>query len=349
MLKKLVTAYDALWERKAPIEEIVAFCREQVEQAKDDTAEKPKIYEVWLHSFWGDMVFLFHVLNALSEHDDALLCQIGVYMMIIEKKNSTQLLQYTRRILSMKYVLSDKIRGLFWHLMHRASYSYSIDGKRLCDIMFSDNRSIRDEVLRRKFPGYEMIPKGIYFLGFPNRSSIPSNLEHAIKHDSVPLFDMTMTLSGKKLSRGMLQAILNHEAENIVCHLLKKRLKALSDILAPQDLLFCICANNIGKGDKTVPSHAILDTLEELTPGICRNTIDQLGNTPLWYCPYYSRIYPKKLEVIVQTLLKYGCDPDKRNHLNLSYNICREAKQYYDQAQKQAHYYDQVQKQAGRL
>ena len=147
----------------------------------------------------------------------------------------------------------------------------------------------------------------------------------------------------------MLQAILNHEAENIVCHLLKKRLKALSDILAPQDLLFCICANNIGKGDKTVPSHAILDTLEELTPGICRNTIDQLGNTPLWYCPYYSRIYPKKLEVIVQTLLKYGCDPDKRNHLNLSYNICREAKQYYDQAQKQAHYYDQAQKQAGRL
>ncbi|MGI5924445.1 MAG: ankyrin repeat domain-containing protein [Lentisphaeria bacterium] len=335
MLKELVTAYEALWERRAPIEEIVAFCREQVEQAKDGTAKKPKIYQVWLHSFWGDMVFLPSFLNALSEHDDELLCQIGVY---ISKRYNFRyyshcmaLLQCTRRILSMKYVLSDKIRGFFWHQMRRASYSYHISERRLCDSMFSDNPSIRKEIIRRKTSGYELIPKGVYFLDVQRRFAIPDQVKHAIIHDSASLFDMAMTLSGKKMSRRMLQVILEHEAENIVSHLLKNRLKAISAILTPQDLFFCICANNIGKGDKTVPSHAILDTLEELMPGICRNTIDQLGNTPLWYC-----LYDEDSEAIAQTLLKYGCDPDKRNHLNLSYNICREAKQYYDQAQRQA-------------
>jgi len=194
MLKELVTAYEALWERRAPIEEIVAFCREQVEQAKNDTAKKPKIHQVWLHSCRGDMVFLSGFLNALSEHDDALLCQIGVYIYrrynLRHYRNCTALLRCTQRVISSKYVRSDKIRGLFWHLMLRASYSYRIGGKRLSDIMFSDNRSILDDVFLHNFPEYEMMPKGkgIYFLCSPNKSSIPSNLEHAIKHDSVSLF-----------------------------------------------------------------------------------------------------------------------------------------------------------------
>ncbi len=343
MLKELVTAYEALWERNAPIEEIVAFCREQVEP----------FTKAWCHNWgevvlqnssWGDMVLSPAFLNALSEHDDALLCQIGVYISrrfnLIYYHDCRALLQCTRRILSMKYVISDKIRGFFWHQMRHVPYRFTKAKAfdwHMCDSIFSDNRSMRKEVIRFKNTGYEsffkvyeLIPKGVYFLDLQRRSALPDQIKHAIIHDSAPLFDMAMTLSGKKLSRGILRAILIREAENIVCHLLKNRLKALSAILTPQDLLFCICANNIGKGDKTMPSHAILDTFEELMPGICRNTIDQLGNTPLWYC-----LYDEDSEAIAQTLLKYGCDPDKRNHLNLSYRICRETKQYYDQAQKQ--------------
>ena len=64
----------------------------------------------------------------------------------------------------------------------------------------------------------------------------------------------------------------------------------------------------------------MLDTLEELYPGISK-TKDKLGNTPLWYCLYRSG-----REELEEALIKYGCDPDARNHLNLSYNLCKEFK-----------------------
>ena len=61
----------------------------------------------------------------------------------------------------------------------------------------------------------------------------------------------------------------------------------------------------------------MLDALEELSPGVSKST-DKLGNTPLWYCLYYGK------EKLAEALIKYGCNPDARNHLNLSYNICKE-------------------------
>ena len=88
----------------------------------------------------------------------------------------------------------------------------------------------------------------------------------------------------------------------------------ISSILSLQDLLIHICAYepNVTKAIK------VLDTLEILYPGISKSK-DKLGNTPLWYCLYMSG--RKKLE---EALIKYGCDPDARNHLNLSYNLCKE-------------------------
>ena len=138
-------------------------------------------------------------------------------------------------------------------------------------------------------------------------------MRKAINKDSVSLFELELTLKGKRVTIGLLRRILEYNAWNILVHLLKSRTKAVTSILSPQDLLISICAYG-AKNDATVK---VLDTLEELSPGISKHT-DKLGNTPLWYCLYKRRTD----DPLVQALLRYGCNPDQRNHLNLSWRIC---------------------------
>ena len=140
----------------------------------------------------------------------------------------------------------------------------------------------------------------------------------AISEDSVSLLELGMTLSGKRVTIGLLRRILKDNAWNILVHLLKSHTKAITSILSPQDLLISICAYGSSYGAKSDAAVRVLDALEESFPGISQHT-DKLGNTPLWYCLYNGR--KEKLE---ESLIKYGCEPDSRNHLNLSYNICKE-------------------------
>ena len=332
-IEELAAPYNALWERNAPLEEIAAFCRKQIVKAQIDPRGESDLCRILQASPWGDMVLQPSFLLALSEDDDELLSHIGRYM--TSKYEYLGVLQYTQRILSMKNGLSDKIRAFFWHHMRHAHWRYSsLPRPDMCNIMFCDNDDNRRAISRYKKTGYMQIPAGVFFLDGPI-TTIPAKIEHAFKRYSVSLFEMEMTLSGKKLSKGMLRTILQMGAAGILCHLLKNRLRELSSILSPRDLLFCICSSapmcwalDMRSGG-TAQSHMVVDTLEELIPGICRNTIDPLGNTPLWYCQY-----KKSPELLVRTLLKYGCDPDKRNYLNLSYRICQEAKALYDLSRK---------------
>ena len=145
-------------------------------------------------------------------------------------------------------------------------------------------------------------------------------LERALQQDSISLFELELTLSGKPLQISLLRWILKKHAYQILDHLLRNRLKALSAILAPQDLLICLCMHPQGNG-----ALMRLDTLEELFPGISRST-DSLGNNPLWYCLYRHKASSTEL---AQALLRNGCDPDQRNHLNLSYRLCRWAENLF--------------------
>ena len=125
-----------------------------------------------------------------------------------------------------------------------------------------------------------------------------------------------MTLSGKRVTTGLLRWLLVYNAWNIILHLLKHRAKQVTSILPPHDLLIGICAY----GTKCNAAVKVLDALEELSPGVSKST-DSLGNTPLWYCLYHR----SPSDELVQALIRHGCDPDQRNHLNLSYRICAEA------------------------
>ena len=145
-------------------------------------------------------------------------------------------------------------------------------------------------------------------------SRMPETMRQALKNDSVSLYEIEITISGKRLSKTQLFLIIKYEAANILRHLLRTRLKTLSTIISPQELLCLLCRI-------PGPWVPVLDTLEEMFPGISKNTTDIFHSNPLWHCLYHKCYRNYELE---EALIKYGCDPDARNFLNLSYNICKD-------------------------
>lgn len=138
-------------------------------------------------------------------------------------------------------------------------------------------------------------------------------LQKSIVDDGISRFDIELTLSGIKLTPSILfWTIINHST-NILCHLLRKYTKKVTSFVQPDELLLLLCLN---KGNWT----PALDTLEQLFPGISRSTVDAKGDTPLWFC-----LYRNDHQEFENALLRYGCNPDQRNHLNLSYNLCKTA------------------------
>ena len=303
IIEELKSQYDALWENDAPMEQIVDFCRCHSRE-EDENGNEPLSYTLLRSPKWGEMVYMPSFLKHLTDNDDCLLHAIGVYYRSFHQEITIQ------RILSMKIALSDRIRAFFWILMRKFGRNAPVD-----PMLLVDDDNIRDYIVENKISGcYEQIPAGLSFVrGRQLGWMFTEEMRKAINKDSVSLFELELTLNGKRVTIGLLRRILEYNAWNILVHLLKSRTKAVTSILSPQDLLISICAYG-AKNDATVK---VLDTLEELSPGISKRT-DKLGNTPLWYCLYKRRTD----DSLVQALLRYGCNPDQRNHLNLSWRIC---------------------------
>ena len=325
---RLVHEFEALWENDAPMPQIVDFCRQHLntkfvykrqaeQEGFNETLEKRYIplEDILPESNkWGDMVLMPSFLRHLQDDDMPLLKHIGELLMF--RRNNDfyhRAFNAIARILSMKNVLSDMIRVFFWILMRKITWPYLgliFDGCE--DMVLVDNPDIRRAMIMRKHRGHELIPPGLVFMDGKRQMELSQKMDQAMGGDSISLFELELTLSGKKLTASLLRGILHYRAYNIISHLLCHRTKAMTAILSPQDWLICCCSYADGRGIK------VLDTLEELYPGISKTT-DKLGNTPLWYCLYRSGS-----EELEEALIKYGCDPDARNHLNLSYNLCKE-------------------------
>ena len=305
-IEELVKQYEALWENDAPMEQIVDFCRQQ----NTVIDRQNTLVDILRQSKWGEMVLMPLFLKHLASDDDCLLKSIAQYCQVGNGFNKTLSLS---RILSMKEGFPDKYRAFFWTLIC-STHDFAIMPQYA--IMFVDNCYVRPVIIRSKLPGYELIPEGLEFGKIVHSAwwKIPEEIDNAIADDSVSLLEMRLTLYGKKFTKLLFQIILSHDAFNILDHMLKCRLKAVTNILSPQDILVNICAH----ASKCRGAIKVLDTLEQLYPGISKYT-DKLGNTPLWYC-----LYKSGREELEEALIKYGCDPDARNHLNLSYNLCKE-------------------------
>ena len=322
-IEELTSQYEALWENDAPMEQIVEFCGQHLGEEKmlllcDILGNSAK---------WGDMVYLPSFLKHLQDDDDSLLRALALYWPHTSHTYFNEAVTYSR-ILSMKNILSEKVRAAFWTMMQGMTWlslnlindiyeNLAFVNKGYENMTLVDNGGIRHAILKRRKKGYDFIPKGLFFLDDKRSMPLSEKMIQALQTDSVPLFEMALTLAGKKITIGLLRAILRAHAFNILIHLLKCRTKALAIILSPQDLLICICAcPSKGESEKEIK---LLETLEELYLGISQRT-DKLGNTPLWYCLYKR----SPDDPLVLALIRHGCNPDQRNHLNLSYRICAE-------------------------
>ena len=309
-IEELVTQYEALWENDAPMEQIVEFCHQHLDE------EKTLFLILAYSAKWRSMVFMPSFLRHLRDDYDTLLRELALYLRNKCGSNYYDFFMIVSRILSMKNVLSDKVRAAFWTVLKNVGWRYSGLVWEGCeDMVLVDNEGIRSAILKRKKKGYGLIPHGCFFMDDTRFITLPDTILQALKIDSASMFEMDLTLTGKKITAGLLRAILRAHAFNILIHLLKCRAKALAAILSPFDLLICICAYP-SKDEKEVK---LLDTLEELYPGISQRT-DKLGNTPLWYCLYKRSTD----DPLVLALIRHDCNPDQRNHLNLSYRICAE-------------------------
>lgn len=307
-IEALVKRYEALWENDAPMEQIVGFCRHYSQKLLEDERGMTPLIKILCQSEkWGEMVLMPAFLKHLTNNDDSLLCLIGSYSF---RCGGHKNIIYNR-ILSMKKGLSGRIRA-FWGAMIRKEQFYL--HRKNDNLMLVDNDEMRVVIVKNKLPGYERIPAGLYFAQGSLIGRLTTEMQNAINKDSVSMFELELTLTGKRITIGLLRRTLRKHAMNILLHLLKHRLKQVTAILSPLDLLIHICAYE----RNSAAALKVLDTLEELFPDISKYT-DKLGNTPLWYC-----LYKNGREELEEALIKYGCNPDARNHLNLSYNLCKE-------------------------
>ncbi len=321
---ELVQQYEQLWENGAPMEQIADFCRHHLQKINHQDKEENELLCILRQSYkWGPMTCMPVFLKHLKDDDDELLMVLGEFFKIFGGGNNYLWRCMTAaRILSMKTVLPDKVRAFFWRLMMKTiSWPYrGLIYESCADITLVDNETIRKSLVYHKKSGYERVPPGFYFMDAPLRiqKSLSRKMQEAIRHDSISMFEMERTLSGKKISASMLRLMFCYRRYNLVEHLMRKHSKALASILSPLDMLICFCRL------QTDPQ--LVNILEELHPGICK-CVDKLGNTPLWYCLVAiarvsgGRFHTEEFE---QTLIHYGCNPDQRNHLGLSYRICKE-------------------------
>ena len=156
-------------------------------------------------------------------------------------------------------------------------------------------------------------------------SKLPQTLIDAIAADNPAQFSIMLTLSNRQLSKNLLLHLINASAINI----LLGNFNAVTRFL-PIDALTFYCASSLDQ-HLAVP---LLKQIETSTPGTLRNTQDIFGNNALWYLLYHegnSAGHPwhnervASIESIEALLLKYGCDPDQPNCLDLTYSSIRTA------------------------
>ena len=156
-------------------------------------------------------------------------------------------------------------------------------------------------------------------------SKLPQTLIDAIAADNPAQFSIMLTLSNRQLSKNLLLHLINASAINI----LLGNFDAVARFL-PIDVLTFYCASSLDQ-NLAVP---LLKQIEKSIPGTLHSSQDIFGNNALWYLLYQegnSAGHPwhserlASIESIEALLLKYGCDPDQPNCLDLTYSSIRTA------------------------
>jgi hypothetical protein len=155
------------------------------------------------------------------------------------------------------------------------------------------------------------------------KNTLPTQILQAITRDSVSELEIVRVLNNKKISLGIMYAILTYNAGSTINFLLKKYSDEIFSLRTPQEWLFTLC--NYFHLSAAID---FIKHIEEKFPGIVKNTIDPWGNDLLWHTFYNDEVwdpdYKRTINSIQQCLIDLGCDPDEKNDLGLSFNLVME-------------------------
>lgn len=152
-------------------------------------------------------------------------------------------------------------------------------------------------------------------------NALPTQILQAIKRDSASELEIARVLNNKKISLGIMYAILTYNAGNTINSLLKKYSDEIFSLRTPEEWLFTICNYFPGTSAASFIKH-----VEEKFPGIVKNARDPWGNNLLWHT-FYNEIVWKlryarcKRNFVQQCLIDLGCDPNEKNNLGLCFNL----------------------------
>ena len=239
---------------------------------------------------------------------------------------------YRQRFLSE--VLQDsrvpkEIRVQLWRAFNfkgfYVSYYYKGEEWNVPESLY-DHHSYRHWISITKRPGWEDIRYSDQFLfGYDNRpayfdSEEKKVLYEAIEEDSVSGLMMPMAISGARMNKTIMRAILKCKAVNIATYLYQNDAK-FRKLINPRAALFDICANWSNKD--CVP---FVSLLEEYNPGLVNKTMDAFGHDALWYTLYNmdehqvatkaAKCGHDPLDIF---LMAHGCNPNRKNSVGLSF------------------------------
>lgn len=154
--------------------------------------------------------------------------------------------------------------------------------------------------------------------------ALPLQILQAIKNDSVSELEIARVLNNKKISLGIMYAILTYNAGNTINFLLKKYSDEIFSLRTPQEWLFMLC-----NYFHLTAAIDFIKHIEEKFPGIVKNARDPWGNNLLWHTFYNEVVWNLryarcKRNFVQQCLIDLGCDPDEKNDLGLCFNSVTE-------------------------
>ena len=277
-------AFDSVFREDAPFED---FCR------IFDECEDPE--QVFMSMLYCDR---------LVSRDFLAKCEkkhlFAIYKFLSDSRRSTSIRLTSQVVWDRR--IPDPVRALFWHIAEErepascSSMKYDWECGTNAESSFNRKTSFAER--------YDS-PRGI----------ISPQLEDAIRHDSVALFEINRQLSGKQIGISLLEHLLKREAGQCFACLLRTNSQKIFKIKPPEEWLFLFCR---AVSEKT--ALVLVETMDNLLPGIVARVRDPWGNNLLWYARQ-SQNHWTQHTALMRNLVDLGCDVDNRNDFGLNVSL----------------------------
>ena len=276
-------AFDSVFRENAPFED---FCR------IFDECEDPE--QVFMSMLYYDrLVSRDFLAKCEKEH------LLAIYKFLSRTYRSTSIRLISQVVWDRR--IPDPVRALFWHIAEERDPSFCSSMKN-CEWETEAESSFNRKT---SFAERYDSPRGI----------ISPQLEDAIRHDSVSLFEINRQLSGKQIGISLLEHLLKREAGQCFACLLNTNSQKIFKIKPPEEWLFLFCR---AVSEKT--ALLLVETMENLLPGIVARVRDPWGNNLLWYARQSQNHWQQHTE-LMRKLVDLGCDADNRNGFGLSVSL----------------------------